>query len=136
MDKEQYQAAKVHLVACMQQGQTWRTAATTAGLQISQSNAYRLLKAFRQQGKEALSDGRHGHPSKLRGEARTLLEMSCREAPSTPSSSIQIALQKRFNLRVSISQINRVRVALVGQLPIDLQKKKKEKRQTSSRPCW
>ncbi|GHO77776.1 hypothetical protein KSD_55470 [Ktedonobacter sp. SOSP1-85] len=78
MDKGQYQVAKVHLVACMQQGQTWRTAATTAGLQISQSNVYRLMKAVRQRGETALSDGRHGHPSKLRGEARAFLEERCR----------------------------------------------------------
>jgi len=64
----------------------------------------------------ALSDGRHGHPSKLRGEARAFLETSCREAPSTSSSSIQAALQERFDLRVSISQINRVRAALGGSL--------------------
>ena len=59
-----------------------------------------------------LSDGRHGHPSKLRGEARAFLEETCRQAPQTPSSTIQIALRERFDLQVSISQINRVRVTL------------------------
>jgi transposase len=112
MDKEQYRAAKAHLVACMQEGQSWWMAAANAGLQISQSNAYRLWLAARQRGEMALQDGRHGHPIKLRGEARTFLETSCREAPSTPSSSIQAALRDRFDLSVSISQINRVRAAL------------------------
>jgi transposase len=112
VDKEQDSRARAYLVSCMQEGQSWQSAAASAGLQISQSNAYRLLKAFRQRGKQALSDGRHGHPSKLRGEARAFLETSCREAPSTPSSSFQTALQNRFDLRVSISQINRVRAAL------------------------
>ena len=51
-------------------------------------------------------------PSKLRGEARTFLEDACREAPQTPSSTIQAALRERFELSMSISQINRVRAAL------------------------
>jgi len=112
MEKEQYRVAKVHLVAGMQEGQSWQRAAASAGLQISQSNAYQLWKAFRQKGELALRDGRHGHPSKLRGEARTFLETTCREAPQTPSSAIQAALQNRFGLSVSVSQINRVRAAL------------------------
>ena len=60
----------------------------------------------------ALQDGRHGHPVKLRGEARTFLEAYCRKAPHTPSSVIQTLLQERLDLSVSISQINRVRAAL------------------------
>lgn len=112
MDKEQMWAARIHLVACMQQGHSWQRAAEHAGVQISQSNAYRLWRAFRQKGKIALRDGRHGHPSKLRGEARTFLETSCREAPQTPSSVIQAALRDRLGLNVSVSQINRVRAAL------------------------
>jgi transposase len=112
MDKEQRRAAKAHLVAGMQMGHSWQTAAARAGLQISQSNAYRLWGAFRQHGEMALQDGRHGHPIKLRGEARTFLEDSCREAPSTPSTAIQAALRERFDLSMSISQINRVRAAL------------------------
>ena len=59
-----------------------------------------------------MQDGRHGHPSKLRGEARTFLEDYCREAPHTPSSVIQTLLRERFDLSVSVSQINRVRAAL------------------------
>src|SRR5437773_1215305 len=57
-------------------------------------------------------DGRHGHPSKLRGEARAFLEATCREAPRTPSPTLRAALRERFNLQVSVSQINRVRAAL------------------------
>jgi len=59
-----------------------------------------------------LRDGRHGHPSKLPGEARTFLADSCQEAPRTPSSVIQTLLHERFDVSMSISQINRVRVAL------------------------
>jgi transposase len=112
MDQEQRRAAKVQLVTGMQEGHSWQTAAAQAGLRISQSNAYQLWGAFRQHGETALSDGRHGHPIKLRGEARTFLEERCRQAPQTPSSTIQAALRERFDLCVSISQINRVRATL------------------------
>src|SRR5260370_1183947 len=40
------------------------------------------------------------------------LEAYCREAPQTPSSVLQALLHERFALRVSVSQINRVRAAL------------------------
>src|SRR5437016_1499140 len=109
MDKQQDWAAKAHLVACMQQGQSWQRAADHAGVQISQSNAYRLWRAFQQHGEMALRDGRHGDPRKLRGEVRTFLEAYCRKTPQTASSAVQIVLQEQFNLNVSISQINRVR---------------------------
>jgi transposase len=112
MDKEQHRAAKAQLVALMQAGQSWQAAAAQAGLQISQSNAYRLWGAFRQRGETALEDGRHGHPIKLRGAARAFLEATCRETPSTLSSTLQTALRERFDLSMSISQINRVRAAL------------------------
>jgi hypothetical protein len=36
----------------------------------------------------------------------------CSQAPHTPSSTIQAELRERFELRVSISQINRVRAVL------------------------
>lgn len=42
MDKGQYGKAKTCLVSCMQEGHSWQVAKTQAGLQISQSNAYRL----------------------------------------------------------------------------------------------
>jgi transposase len=112
MDKEQYGKAKACLIACMQEGHSWRKAKAIAGLQISQSNAYQLWRAFREYGEVALADGRHGHPSKLCGAARAFLEEQCRQAPQTPSSAIQMALREYFDLHVSISQINRVRAAL------------------------
>jgi transposase len=112
MDKEQRRVAKTQLVAGMQEGRSWHEAAAKAGVQTSRSNAYRLRRAFRQRGEMALEDGRHGHPIKLRGEVRTYLEDACRKAPQTPSSTVQTALRERFQVSVSISQINRVRAAL------------------------
>jgi transposase len=112
MDKELHRAMKTQLVACMQEDHSWRKAVAQTGIQISRSVAYRLCQKVREQGERALQDGRHGHPIKLRGEARTFLEDSCREAPRTPSSVIQTLLHERFAVSVSISQINRVRAAL------------------------
>jgi transposase len=112
MDKEQYRRAKASLVFSMQEGYSWQTSAASAGLGVSQSNAYRLWRAFRRHGETALSDGRHGHPCKLRGAVRAFLEERCRHTPQTPSSTIQMELQEHFDLSVSISQINRVRAAL------------------------
>jgi transposase len=70
MDKQQHRAAKARLVAQMQAGRYWQVATETAGVKTSQSTAYRLLQVVRKQGKTALQDDRHGHPSKLRGEAQ------------------------------------------------------------------
>jgi transposase len=112
MDKEQRRQARAQLVARMHEGQSWQEAAKASGIHISQSTAYRLSQAVRKRGEVALQDGRHGHPIKLRGEARTFLEDSCRAAPHTPSAVIQTLLQERFDVSVSISQINRVRAAL------------------------
>ena len=112
MDKEQHCAMKAQLVACMQEGHSWHKAVAQTGIQISRSVAYRLCQKVQKQGEIALQDGRHGHPIKLRGAARTFLEEQCQQAPHTPSSSIQVALRKRFDLQVSVSQINRVRAVL------------------------
>lgn len=126
MDKEQYRAAKVRLVAQMQAGQSWQVAAAFAGMETSQSTAYRLLQVVQKRGEAALQDGRQGHPIKLRGEARAFLEASCRQAPSTPSSTLQTALLERFDLSISISQINRVRAALgISNHPKSQQQEKK-----------
>jgi transposase len=133
MEKEQYGRAKACLISWMLKGHSWQTAAVQAGLQISQSNAYRLMNAVRQRGEAALSDGRHGHPSKLRGAARTLLEEQCRQAPQTPSSTVQMELRERFDLHVSISQINRVRAVLgISNHPKSQQGKKRQKREALS----
>lgn len=112
MNKEQRRTAKRHFMAKMQEDSAFQVAAIQAGLQISQSQAYRLMKAVRERGEVALFDERHGHPSKLRGAAQAFLEERCRQAPQTPSSTIQMELRERFDLCVSISQINRVRAAL------------------------
>lgn len=106
MDKEQQRAAKARLVAQMQAGQSWQVAKASAGVQTSQSTAYRLLQGYRLLGETALLDGRHGHRSLLRGAARAFLEEQCGQAPQTPSSTIQallfleaVGLRRTWDLR-------------------------------------
>jgi transposase len=74
MNKEQQRTAKCYFIAKRQEGSPWQVAAIQARLPISQSQAYRLMKAVRERGEAALFDERHGHPSKLRGAARAFLE--------------------------------------------------------------
>jgi transposase len=111
-ERNERQEARERLVTALLEGQSWQAVREGPDVPLKRAMAYRLLRAVRTHGKVALQDGRHGHPSKLRGEARAFLEASCREAPCTPSSTLQIALRERFDLQVSVSQINRVRAAL------------------------
>ena len=121
MEKNERQMARQHLVAAMLAGQSWQQIARAEALPLKRAMAYRLVHAVRTRGDVALADGRYGHPSKLRGE-------QCRQAPSTPSSTLQVKLQERFDLRVSISQINRVRAALgISNRPQNLEQGKKQK---------
>jgi transposase len=112
MERNDRQMARAHLVTAMLAGQPWQEAAAATAMPVKRAMAYRLVRAVRMNGEVALQDGRHGHPSKLRGEARTWVEMFCRDAPQTPSREVQTLLQDRFHLTVSVSQINRLRAAL------------------------
>lgn len=124
MEESKLYTARVQVVEAMEQGYPWHEAAKLAGLQISQSTAYRLRQRMRRGGKLALQEGRHGHPAKVRGEVREFLEETCRQAPHTPSHEIQALLAQRFALSISVSPINRVRAALGVSSPPQSAKKK------------
>jgi len=124
MEANELYTARVQVVEAMEQGLPWHEATRRAGLQISQSTAYRLRQRMRQGGEPALREGRHGHPVKLRGEVRTFLEQTCQQTPSTPSHEIQTQLARQFSLQVSVSQINRVRATLGVSNPPQSAKKK------------
>lgn len=111
-ESNQRQEAREQFIAAMLEGRTFREVSAGSSPPVKRAMAYRLLRAVRTRGNTALQDGRHGHPSKLRGEARAFLEACCRDAPCTPSPTLQAALRERFDLQVSVSQINRVRAAL------------------------
>jgi transposase len=112
MQENQRRAAKGQLIALMQAGHPWHEAAAMAGVQIGRSAAYQLLRNVRLRGDAALQDGRHGHPAKLRPPVREFLEITCRQAPDTPSHVLQAALQEQFDILVSIGHLNRVRAEL------------------------
>src|SRR5438552_18636907 len=124
MEESKLYTARVQVVEAMEQGLSWHEAAQRAGLQISQSTAYRLRQRMRQGGKQALQEGRHGHPAKVRGEVREFLEETCRQAPHTPSHKSQEQLSERVALSISISQLNRVRATLGISNPPQSAKKK------------
>ena len=124
MRESKLYTARMQVVEAMGQGLPWHEAAKRAGLQISQSTAYRLRQRMRQGGKQALCEGRHGHPIKLRGEVRQWLEETCRQAPHTPSHEVQTQLAQRFALQISVSQINRARTMLGVSNPPQSAKKK------------
>ena len=124
MEDSKLSLARGQVVKSMEQGLSWHEATKRAGLEISQSTAYRLCQRMRQGGEQALHEGRHGHPVKLRGEVRKFLEEACRQAPHTPSHKVQTQLAERFSLTVSVSQINRVRATLGVSNPPQSAKKK------------
>ncbi len=110
--REQRQEAKRSIIAQIEQGASVQQARTAVAVPIHRATIYRLLKKGRTEGEVAFSDGRHGHPIKLRGAVRTFLIEFCRTSPHTPSPQVQTALQERFGLTISVSQINRVRATL------------------------
>jgi transposase len=124
MEESKLYTARVQVVEAMEQGLPWHEAAKQAGLQISQSTAYRLRQRLHRGGNQALQEGRHGHPAKLRGEVREFLQETCRQAPQTPSHEIQTLLAERFTLSISVSQLNRVRATLGVSNPPQSMKKK------------
>jgi|SRR5450755_1981911 transposase len=126
MEESKLYRARVQIVEAMEQGLSWHEAVEQTGLQISQSTAYRLRQRMRQAGKQALQEGRHGHPAKLRGEVREWLEEMCQQAPTTPSHQRAEQLAKQFALPISVSQLNRVRAALGISNPPQSAKKSKQ----------
>jgi transposase len=124
--------ARQRLVAAMLAGQSWQKIARAEALPLKRAMAYRLAHEVRTRGDVALVDGRYGHSSKLRGEARAFLEERSRQAASTPSSALQVKLRERFDLSVSISQINRVRAVLgLSNHPTDQRQGKTEGEEVS-----
>ena len=57
-------------------------AAAQAGIQVSRSTVYRWLQRVKAAGEASLTDGRHGHPAKIRGPAHEFLETTCHQVPN------------------------------------------------------
>lgn len=109
---EQRQAAKREIVRQVEQGASAKVARERLVVPMHRVTVYRLLKRMQCEGERALTDGRHGHPVKLRGEILTFLKEHCQSNPSVSGSAVQRLLYERFGLFISISQLNRVRASL------------------------
>ena len=108
---DQRRAAKVHLLADLQEGYSVPEAHRRTSVPLHRTTLYRFRRRSQADPVGALEDGRHGHPIKLRGEVCDWLVTFCQETSHTPSHLVQAALQERFGLLVSISQLNRFRSA-------------------------
>ena len=121
---QQRQAAKREIVRQMEQGASAKLARTHSPVPMHRTTVYRLLKRVQHEGEQAFADGRHGHPVKLRGEVLTFLKEHCQSNPFVSSSVVQHLLYERFGLSISVSQLNRVRVALgLSRKPVPREKK-------------
>lgn len=112
MNRADRYTANVRYLEARAAGLPWQAAATTAGLPCKRAAAYALEQRVGQAGDTALTDGRQGHPAKLRAAVRAWLEATCRAHPEYSGSQLQQALQTQFGLTVSVSQINRGRATL------------------------
>lgn len=109
---EQRQAAKRQMIEQIEQGASVQQARSQSEVHMHRATVYRLLKRVRAEGETAYTDGRHGHPIKLRGEVRAFLIERCQATPSVSSPVVQQAIQERFSLSISVSQLNRIRAGL------------------------
>ena len=103
---------KVEVVELMVAGHRWSEAVEQAGVQISESTAYRWCNCWRVEGQAGLKDGRHGHVYKMTEEVRDWLKEYCERAPHTPSQEMRKMIKERFEVTISRGHINRVRAEL------------------------
>jgi putative transposase len=121
---QQRQEAKREIIEHIKQGGSVELARNESRVQMHRATIYRLLKRVQSDEEKAFVDGRHGHAVKLRGEVLTFLTERCQTSLDLPSSALQCAIQERFSLTVSISQLNRVRASLgLTRKPVPREKK-------------
>ena len=112
MTSAEQRTAKQQVLAAFEHGCSVQTLLSTTSVPLHRATLYRLRQRFQTDPETALSDGRHGHRSLLRGDVRAWLEGYCQAAPGCSSRTIQTALYERFAVRVSIAHLNRVRASL------------------------
>src|SRR4051812_9221341 len=100
MNRADRYAANVCYMEARATGLSWQQAAAAAGLPCKRAAAYALEQRVRQAGPPALTDGRQGHPAKLRAAVRTWLEATCRAHPDYDGPQLQHALQTQFGVTV------------------------------------
>jgi transposase len=112
VSQEQRQEVKRQLIEQIEQGASVQQVRSLSAIPLHRATVYRLLKRVRAEGEAAYRDERHGHPIKVRGEVRAFLIEMCQATLSISSSMVQHAIQERFGLCISVSQLNRVRASL------------------------
>ena len=124
MTPQQRQATKREIVRVIGQGASVREARARSEVPMHHTTVYRLLKRVQCEGENAFTDGRHGHPVKLRGEVLTCLIEHCQAHPSVSGAQVQHAIAERFGSAPSVSQLNRVRARLgLSRQPVPQEKK-------------
>jgi transposase len=112
MTAKEQRAAKQQALAAFEHGCSVQNLLSTTAVPLHRATVYRLHQRFQTTPETALSDGRHGHPSKVRGEVRAWLEAYCQATPDCTSRMVQAALSEQFGVWVSIAHLNRVRASL------------------------
>jgi transposase len=105
---------RLQLIEAMFAGHSWQAAVAQSQLHVSRATAYRLRQMARDEEKaeRAFLDDRHGHPYKLTEPVQGWLSELCTDHPQIASRRVQSELQSRFDVVVSVSQINRIRAKL------------------------
>jgi transposase len=105
---------RLQLIESMFAGHSWQSAVAQSQLHVSRATAYRLRQLARNEEKaeRAFLDDRHGHPYKVTEPVKVWISEFCTEQPQVASRRVQSELQSRFDVTVSVSQINRVRAKL------------------------
>lgn len=112
MTSDEQQTAKQQVLAAFERGCSVQNLLRTNAVPLHRATLYRLHQRFQTDPETALSDGRHGHASKLRDDVRAWLEAYCQAAPGCSSQTVRTALYERFAICVSVAHLNRVRASL------------------------
>jgi len=112
MTSEEQRVVKQQILAAFEHGCSVPDLLSTTAVPWHRATVYRLHQRFHSDPETALNDGRHGHPSKIRGDVCAWLEASCQTTPDCTSRAVQAARSERFGVWVSIAHLNRVRATL------------------------
>jgi transposase len=124
------QAAEREILQQIEQGIAVHDARIHSRVPMHRTTVYRLLKRVQSEGERALTDGRHGHPIKLRGAILALVCEHCQANPCVSSSAMRCLLQEQcgVSVSVSVSQLNRVRARLgLTRKPVPREKKQRSR---------
>ncbi len=77
MTSEEQRVVKQQILAAFEHGCSVPDLLSTTAVPLHRATVYRLHQRFQTDPETALSDGRHGHPSKIRGDVRAWLEAYC-----------------------------------------------------------